>query len=184
MKITRRIALLLTFLLSLTAALPALAAEPKIVKISAGYHHVLALADNGDLYAWGRNEFGEVGNGTTKIQNTPVLIGSGFSDIAAGYRYSLALKESSLYAWGYNNFGQLGDGTKTTRTIPLFIGSGFSAIAAGHDHSLGLKGSSLYAWGANYHGCLGDGTTTDRTAPTLIDSGFPPSPQGKVILWH
>ncbi len=65
----------------------------------------------------------------------PTLIGTGFTDIAAGYFHSLALRGSALYAWGRNIYGQLGDGTQTDRLVPTPIGTGYSSIAAGSQHS-------------------------------------------------
>ena len=85
---------------------PAMAA-PGIVQIAAGGYHSLALFSDGSLYAWGDNEYGQLGDGTNTNRNIPVMIGTGFTAISAGDSHSLALKGNVLYAWGNNNSGEL-----------------------------------------------------------------------------
>ena len=148
------------------------AAGSRIVQIAAGEYHSLALFSDGSLYAWGNNEDGRLGDGTTTSRNAPTLIGTGYTAIAAGYNHSLALKGSALYAWGHNEDGRLGDGTTTSRNAPTLIGTGYTAIAAGYNHSVALKVSALYAWGNNDSGQLGDGTTVERHTPILISTGY------------
>ena len=143
--------------------------------IVGGLYYSLALeGGDGSLWAWGYNDYGQLGDGTTMDQHTPVFIGSGYSDVSAEYFHVLALKSNgSLWAWGYNDYGQLGDGTTTNRLVPTFIDSGYIAVSAGHGHSLALKSDgSLWAWGHNNYGQLGDGTTTDRHTPVFIGSGY------------
>ena len=143
-----------------------------IIQIVTGNYHSLALMSNGDLYAWGLNEYGQLGDGTFINKNTPVFIGSGFTKIAAGVHYFLALKGNSLYTCGRNDFGQLGDGTIKNKKTPVFIGAGFTQVTAGVFHSLALRGDSLYAWGDNEYGQLGDGTYINENTPVYIGAGF------------
>ena len=95
----------------------------------------------GEVWAWGDNQSGGLGDGTTTSSNTPVQV-SDLSDvqaIAAGCSYSLALKnDGSVWAWGNNSIGQLEDGTFDQRTAPVQVSglSGVQAIAAGGAHSL------------------------------------------------
>ena len=94
------------------------------------------------LLAWGRNNYGQLGDGTTTGRNSPTLIGScTWKAIAAGYYHSLGIRaDDRLLAWGWNANGQLGDGTGSTRYSPTLIGScTWKAIAAGQYHSLGIK---------------------------------------------
>jgi alpha-tubulin suppressor-like RCC1 family protein len=143
--------------------------------ISSGGHHGLALKNDDTLWAWGKNEFGELGDGTTTNSSTPVHVLSDVQAIAGGQVYSLALKkDGTLWAWGRNNWGQLGDGTTTQRNTPVQVSdlSGVQAIAAGHYHNLALKSDgTLWAWGRNNYGQLGDRTTTDSNTPVRV-SGF------------
>ena len=95
------------------------------------------------LWAWGRNQYGQLGDGTTTQRTSPVKIGtSTWKAIAAGYYHSLGiLSDDTLWAWGNNSYGQLGDGTTTQRTPPVKIGtSTWKAITGGRYHSLGIRG--------------------------------------------
>jgi alpha-tubulin suppressor-like RCC1 family protein len=92
--------------------------------VAAGYAHSLALASDGSVYAWGADSAGQLGDGTTTQQLTPVKValpaGVKATAVAAGSNYSLALaSDGSVYAWGYNGQGQLGDGTTTSHGTPV-----------------------------------------------------------------
>ncbi|WP_374352871.1 RCC1 domain-containing protein, partial [Chitinimonas sp.] len=141
-----------------------------------GDSHSLGLKRDGSLWAWGSNQYGQLGSGgTTGEQSgspTAVLVGSGFSRIAAGLNHNLALKpDGSLWAWGNNEYGQVGDGSGATFVSkPVQIGSGFKAISAGNHQSLGIKlDGSLWGWGDLDYG-LGNGQLTLR--PTLLGTGY------------
>ena len=113
--------------------------------IGAGYDHSLAMGSDSKLYAWGRNQYGQLGNGTTNNSATPVVVslptGVNPTAIAAGFYYSLAMgSDSKLYAWGWNQFGQLGDGSTNNSYTPIEVnlpGKAFQ-LAAGGDHSLAI----------------------------------------------
>ncbi|MFA7281196.1 MAG: M12 family metallo-peptidase [Sterolibacterium sp.] len=143
--------------------------------LAAGLYHSLALKSDGSLWAWGFNDYGQLGDGTQTRRNSPVSIGTGFSAIAAGYEHNLAIKsDGTLWSWGLNMAGGLGDGSRDDMTISLrLVGTGYSAIAAGAYHSVALKiDGSLWAWGYNDYGQCGDTTRTSSAIPVLIDSGF------------
>src|SRR5439155_7719928 len=96
--------------------------------ICARSFNTCARAPNGDLYVWGDNTVGQVGDGTTTDRATPTLVGTGFKAAATGTS-TIALKTNGdLYAWGWNYYGQLGDGTRTKRLVPTFIASGYQTI--------------------------------------------------------
>ncbi|MFH1228427.1 MAG: hypothetical protein V1701_11075, partial [Planctomycetota bacterium] len=134
----------------------------------------------GSLWAWGYNDNGQLGDGTTNQSTTPKLIsdtGWAGAVIACGGSHTVAIKsDGSLWAWGFNIFGQLGDGTTTKRTSPKFISTGWAGavIACGYAHTVACKADgSLWAWGYNDNGQLGDGTTNQSTTPKLIsDTGW------------
>jgi len=157
-----------------------------VAAIAAGFGHSLALKADGAVWAWGRNDQGQLGDGTTGQRLTPVQVrgpdGKDFlanvAALAAGSSHSLALKaDGTVWAWGSNFVGQLGDGTITQRLTPVQVrGPGgvdfltdVAAIAAGSRHSLALKADgTAWAWGANNSGQLGDGTTTNRFTPVQV----------------
>jgi len=95
----------------------------------AGSVHSAAIDESGNLWTWGYNKYGRLGDGTTTDKSTPILIKSGikFKNLSAGYNYTLAIDElGKLWAWGYNNVGQLGDGT-AWHDSPTWINTGNSA---------------------------------------------------------
>ncbi len=162
----------------------------EVVAIAAGREQSLALLKNGTVMAWGANEAGQLGDGTTTGSDVPVPV-SGISEataIAAGGRSSFALlKNGTVMAWGEDNIsGQLGAGNVTgPRTCecsatPGVVGgiSEATAIAAGETTSLALlKNGTVMAWRArsgvvsNGQGELGDGTTTatESNVPVTVD---------------
>jgi hypothetical protein len=160
--------------------------------IAASDEHNLALKEDGTVWAWGKNNYGQLGDGTTTNRTTPVQVRnapltkkrskvsgtlnnlSGVTAIAAGGTHSLALMEDgTVRAWGYNERGQLGNGTTTSSKTPVTVRnlSGVKAISGGWSHSLALKqDGTVWTWGNNYDGQLGDGTTTNRTTPVMVSS--------------
>lgn len=136
---------------------------------SAGGFHSLFLCANGDIYSTGRNDWGQLGNGTFVSSSTPVAVAGGYSAIAvsAGVDHSLALLNTgTVIAWGSNTAGQLGNGSTITSNIPVsVIGlTNVIAISAGNVFSLALKSDgTVWAWGNNVTGQLGDNTTISHS---------------------
>ena len=137
--------------------------SPPIVAIDAGYYHSLALDKDGMVWAWGDNEDGQLGDGTTTDRWTPIKVRDirSIKAISAGYYHSLALdKDGRVWAWGEHS-----------AAIPVRVGfiTGITAISAGRGHSLALdKDGMVWAWGENYRGQLGDGTTIRHFVPIQV----------------
>ena len=129
-------------------------------QLSAGQYHSLGIrGSDGTGWAWGDNSAGEIGDNTvTNSRSSPVSIvgGISWSQLSAGYDYSLGIRGSdgSAWGWGTNIFGGLGVGDQTVRISPvsIFGGLSFSQISAGQYTSLGLMGSVLTSWGWGYDG--------------------------------
>ena len=144
------------------------------VAIAAGDDHTLALKANGSLWAWGANQAGQLGDGSTTNRMQPVRIGSGndWTAVAAGGSSSFALKaDGTLYAWGDNSNGRLGEGTVISKKTPMAITAvnNLKAVSAGEFHTLALKADgSLWAWGENTKGQIGDGSIIARNLPVRI----------------
>ncbi len=121
--------------------------------VSAGEGYTLAIAADGTLWSWGKNTYGQLGDGTLLEHLLPQQVGgdNDWIDISAGQAHALARKsDGTLWAWGRNHVGQLGDGTRTDRLQPVQIGdqTDWIGIAAGDAHSLGLKGDgAVWGWG-------------------------------------
>jgi len=134
--------------------------------------YVIALTNNGSVWAWGNNEYGQLGIGSTANRNVPTQVN--ITDVKNIYVYQgtvYALKnDGTLWAWGYNNYGQVGDGTTTNRTSPVQINIGnVKEVYAYNNYVIALKNDgSVWAWGANGSGQLGIGTTANKYVPTQV----------------
>ncbi|RYE42381.1 MAG: IPTL-CTERM sorting domain-containing protein [Hyphomicrobiales bacterium] len=149
-----------------------------VVSVTAGQGHSCALTDAGAVQCWGWNAFGQLGNGTTAEQLTPVPVlglDSGVVALTAGDIHTCALTSAgAAQCWGGNNFGQLGDGTGSRRSAPVPVsglGSDVVALATGTGHTCALTSAgALLCWGYNFYGQLGDGTLAQRNSPTHISA--------------
>ena len=137
-------------------------------------------------WAWGLNQYGQLGNNTTTnstvpvavLQSNGVLVGKTVVATAAGASHSLSLcSDGTLASWGYNGYGQLGDNTTSIRTVPVAVlqssgalaGKTVVALAAGDQHSLALcSDGTLASWGRNTSGQLGNNTTTNSSVPVAV----------------
>jgi alpha-tubulin suppressor-like RCC1 family protein len=147
-----------------------------VVAIAEGDRSTLVLKNDGTVWAWGANWYGQLGDGTTKGRNTPGQVPglSGITAIAAGQKgYSMALKnDGTVWTWGANWNGQLGDGTLTDRWAPGQVSglADVTTVSAGAGFCLSWKkDGTFWAWGNNANGQLGDGSTTDRKQPVQVD---------------
>lgn len=137
-------------------ASPSATLAQKSVKIACGADHSLIISAGGTVKALGRNNLGQLGDGSTINRGTPVQV-SGLSGVVAltgGEDHSLALKsDGSVWGWGGNSDGQLGDGSTTDRSTPVqVVGlSNVVAIAANWHHSVALKSDgTVWLWGRDY----------------------------------
>ncbi len=147
-------------------------------QVSAGYYHSLILCDDGSVYGFGYNHYGELGLGHNTNQSTPQLISilgeARPCQISAGGHYSLILcDDGSVYGFGFNPSGQLGLGHRDDQSTPQLIPMPMEArpcqISAGSDHSLILcDDGSVYGFGFNAFGQLGLGHNTNQSTPQFI----------------
>lgn len=96
----------------------------KFTQIFPGYAHTVAIDTNGGTWAWGRNDKGQFGNGTTTNSPAPIQVlgDHRFTRIAAGKEHMVAIGTAGdTWAWGNNYSGQLGDGTTTNSPIPVKV---------------------------------------------------------------
>ena len=138
--------------------------------LSLGTGHSGVIAQDGSLYMWGVNDFGQIGDGTTKNRYKPTKILDHVVSVSLGDYYSGAItQDGSLYMWGRNYYGEIGDGTREDRYKPTKILDHVIAVSLGARHSGAItQDSSLYMWGWNSDGQIGDGTTKARYTPTQI----------------
>ena len=148
-----------------------------VLSIAAGTYHSLAVLADGTVKAWGYNNHGEIGDGTTtNRRNGPVTINVGGPArmvSATAYSSCAVLVSGQTKCWGRNNYGQLGDGSTSNRNSPVDITSSLHdvpiAIVGGHDHRCWMfADDTIQCSGSNSYGRLGDGTTTNRNVPTTV----------------
>lgn len=153
-----------------------------VVAISAGGGHSLAVLANGDIYAWGDNGTGQLGNGTVVPSEVPVKVGAdtvNWLKSEPGNAFTVAQRSNgSLWSWGDNGFGQLGDGSLVTpRTTPAEVAGAarnWRTSASGLSHTVALRANgTLWAWGDNASGQLGDAAIIDNSTPQLISTTSP-----------
>ena len=161
--------------------------KKKMIKTSIanrfGYH-TLAVDGTGDVYAWGLNDSGQVGNNSSaNIVLVPTLISGGslsgklVAQVAASRSTSLALDTNGIiHAWGSNANGQYGNGTVTSSLVPIQLtpaGSLATAsvvyitMGAGSSYALDSVGR-VHSWGSNSYGQLGNGNTAASSYPVLV----------------
>lgn len=88
------------------------------------FNHTLALKKDGTLWGWGKNQTGQLGNGTSSNALSPIQIGkdTNWAIISTGSSHSVALKsDGTVWSWGSNAYGQLGDGTTENKNVPTSI---------------------------------------------------------------
>uniref|UniRef100_A0A667YXT2 Regulator of chromosome condensation (RCC1) and BTB (POZ) domain containing protein 1 n=1 Tax=Myripristis murdjan TaxID=586833 RepID=A0A667YXT2_9TELE len=151
----------------------------KVTEVACGSHHSMALTDSGEVYAWGYNNCGQVGSGSTANQPTPRRVSNCLQNkvavgIVCGQTSSLAVVDNGeVYGWGYNGNGQLGLGNNGNQLTPCRLvalqGLCVQQIVSGYAHSLALTDEGLlFAWGANTYGQLGTGNKSNQLSPVQI----------------
>jgi alpha-tubulin suppressor-like RCC1 family protein len=141
-----------------------------------------AIKTGGTLWAWGRNDSGQLGLGNATVRSSPVQVGTdtNWSKVQSGgprytsrnRSFTLALRTNgTLWSWGNNVYGQLGLGDTTARSSPVQIGTdtNWSSITCGMYFGAAIKtNGTLWIWGSNYYGQLGLGDLYARSSPVQV----------------
>ncbi|XP_069614402.1 RCC1 and BTB domain-containing protein 2 isoform X2 [Ranitomeya imitator] len=151
----------------------------KVVSVACGSHHSMVSTSDGEVYAWGYNNSGQVGSGSTANQQIPRRVTSCLQNkivvgIACGQMSSMAIVDNGeVYAWGYNGNGQLGLGSSGNQPTPCRIatlqGVRVEQVVCGYAHTLAVTDEGvMYAWGANSYGQLGTGNKSNQSYPVQV----------------
>jgi alpha-tubulin suppressor-like RCC1 family protein len=145
-------------------------------QVAAASYSNCALLSSGGVQCWGKNESGQLGNGTTTDSQSTLVSVSGITtatQMTGGLQHFCArLSDGTVRCWGNNANSQLGDGTTTNATTPVTVTglSGVTAVYSGKGNTTCavLSTGDVNCWGLNDHGQIGDGTTTTRATATLL----------------
>ncbi len=160
----RKLAFVLTFMfvvVLLGTQEKAYASSSKIIEVEAGHAYNIALKDDGTVWTWGDNSYGQLGDGTSTQRNYPLQVSglSGIVAVDAGNFHSVALKnDGTVWSWGRDDNCQLGDrGYAGSYRPAQVIGlSGIVDVSCGEDFTVAVKNDeTVWAWGSNMSGQLG-----------------------------
>ncbi len=151
-----------------------------VVAMAAGQHHTCALEQGGELFCWGGNDSGQVGDGSTIDRHRPVWIGGGYSAVAAGGRHTCAIRGGQAECWGSNASGQLGLGNGAAAAVsrPTIVpgATDVAQIAVGGPSSgtcYRTISGALFCMGDNDSGQAGSEPSDQLASPTPVALGGP-----------
>ena len=130
---------------------------------------------NTGVKCWGKNDKGQLGDGTTTNRTSAVTVAglTGVTQLSGNNASTCALlSNGTVKCWGEGTLGQLGDGTSTDHLTPTTVSglTGVTQISGGTEHTCALASGTVKCWGYNGYGQLGDNTTDDRNVPTAMSA--------------
>lgn len=135
-----------------------------VIDVATGQETSCAIGQSGALYCWGRNDYGQIGDGTTTNRPSPVQIsmGSGVTvskiALSISYNYACAITNVDVRCWGQNDNGELGNGTQTASSVPTIVtglqGNTFTDITTGGETTCIVASGAVRCWGTNAYGVL------------------------------
>jgi alpha-tubulin suppressor-like RCC1 family protein len=158
---------------TLAATMPFIVEGPystNVAQVSSGNYHSCVVV-HGGVQCWGRNNAGQLGNGSTtssRVPVHPIPPGSGATAVGAGGDHTCAVVDGGVQCWGANGNGQLGNNSTIQSLVPVQAipaGSGATAAAAGNLHSCAVVDGAVKCWGGNADGQLGDGSAVQSLVP-------------------
>ena len=141
---------------------------------STTYNTSAGIKTDGTLWAWGRSEYGQLGNGTTINYSSPIQIGAltNWKQVVIGYSMIAIKTDGTLWTCGFNYSGQLGNGTVNVYySSPIQVGSltNWSQVSSTIYTVAAIKtDGTLWTWGYNGYGNLGNGNTIHYSSPIQV----------------
>ena len=156
----------------------------RVVAVSAGSSHSLAITTDGALWSWGGAGDGKLGHGDQQRQLLPKKIeafaGQRVVAVSAGAHHSLAITaDGGVWSWGDGEDGQLGHGNQQDQLLPkkveAFAGQRVVAVSSGSAHSLAFTADgAVFTWGKGEDGCLGHGEDlSNQLLPKKVEACAP-----------
>lgn len=145
-----------------------------VASVAGGGRFACAVLTDGTVRCWGRNQRGQLGDGTTtdRLGAVPVTGLTGVASLGLGGSHACAvLTDGTVKCWGWNAYGQLGLGTIVDQATPTSVPglANVAKVTAGERHTCAvLADGSMRCWGYNGNGRLGDNTATDRLSPVTV----------------
>jgi alpha-tubulin suppressor-like RCC1 family protein len=147
-------------------------------EVSAGYQFATSIKNDGTLWTWGVNNFGQLGDNTATKRSSPVQTvagGTNWKSASCNNNVAAIKTDGTLWTWGYNLNGSLGDNTATNRSSPVQTvagGTNWKQVFVGSTFTAATKtDGTLWNWGKNSYGQLGDNTSTHRSSPVQTIAG-------------
>ena len=143
----------------------------RLTTLSVGARHAAAIKNDGTLWLWGTNDYGQIGNGTQEDQDEPVEVLDDVISVSCGRNHTMAIKsDGSLWGWGENLYGQIGTGDNTDAYMsPVKIMDDVVSVVSGDMLTMAIKSdNTMWAWGNNGFGEFGDGQESQSFSPAEI----------------
>ena len=154
----------------------------RVIAVSAGNFHSLALTADGAVWSWGNGQEGQLGHGDEYTQLLPkkveALAGQRVVAVSA-HDHSLALTaDGAVWSWGFGEDGSLGHGEDEEQLLPKQVealaGQHAIAVSAGYRHSIATTAGAVFTWGKGERGCLGHGEdVSNQLQPKKIEGWAP-----------
>jgi PKD repeat protein len=154
---------------------PATIVRPGSYKaLVSGYYFGMLIDQDGMIWTWNDNRFGQLGINSDDYPISPVSIcrSASYTKVHAHGDHALAIDDSGMiWSWGLNTSGQIGDGTTSNRSSPVSIlrAASYVSVYAGDYNSFAIDDSGMiWAWGENSYGQLGNNSSLDESSPVSI----------------
>ncbi len=165
--------------ISASSPVQSLITGPVWYAASLGGKHAGGITVDGNLWLWGNNSYGQLGNSSVDNQSSPVQTVAGtdlWISLSCGYATTAAIKtDNSLWLWGRNTTGNLGNNTATSVSSPIQTISGgtdWQSVSVGYNHVAAIKtNNTLWLWGLNTSGQLGTNSVISTSSPVQTSLG-------------
>ncbi len=147
----------------------------RVLQVSVGAKFTCAVNSLANLYCWGKNATGQLGNNSTISSTTPetvTTLSGNVKSVSAGNNSTCALTlDGKVYCWGDGLNGKLGNGSTNSSLVPIQVtgmSSGVTQISSSDDHVCAIQTSGVKCWGNGLSGALGNGLTNESYVPVAV----------------